>query len=304
MTETLFTENQYRAYQERVDKYIQAAAKSLDIPRKVLQADATEYKASKRPKPADPRRETMMSLEGFNNTPHLEPTTFYLTLSHDAALIPKDVEAISGDNLLADSVMAQTDNVIQDAEKIIFGGDTATANIGIVAAGTASSVAIGAGSDSDLTAYGDFINAINKHLATIPSRLREMGVGVNIYMTQGMYLQLTTNTNTTTGETEFDAVKNAFMSPSTDPSMRVNKIIATNALLGSTTPSTSNQVMVTLIPDPSIVEVAVSRGVGIIGEEEHATSYEVHTGWKGAGCVKDASGVIYSTAVTCTNAGL
>jgi len=299
MTTQHFTPEQYTAFKADITPYIQNVAKSLDIPRVQTPIPWQKiYRSYGTPKPLDPKRSLELSREGQNNKVAVSYTDFPLGISNDGAFIGKDQIAMMNNPLLARQVISCLENIVQDSEKIIFAGDSTLGINGIVGGGTMSGL-----TDATVATYGDVAEGIAGQIAAIPSRLKDMGKGVVTWMTHGLYQQLFTNVDATNGLSEMDLVRKTFMGPDVEPGMRVHKIISTNAPLGYTTPSLSNQIMVTAVLDPRVLEVATSFPLGIIGEVEEALGINVQCGWMGAACVHEPLGVHVATGITTTNAG-
>jgi hypothetical protein len=300
MTTYQFTPEQYTAYQTYIAKYLQARVKSGNIGTDVVPIKfANVFRSYSRPEPHAPYRGQALNPEIKNNIAALKYTDFDLCMVQDGANVAKDIQAMDGNPLLADTIVQLSENIAADADKVIFAGSTAANGIyspGLIGGATAANVT------TNLTAaFGNVKLAISTMLGTVPAAYHDNIVdGFDLYVTNGVYSQMMSAANSTTGESEMALIQRLLMGPNVDPGWRINSIIQCNALSGKTTLSTSNQIMLLVPRDIKFVSKAISFDLGVVGDEEHATSYEIQIGWKGAGIVKDALPVIKANGLTTT----
>jgi len=299
MSNYYFTEEQYTAFQTYVAPYVQAQAKSLDIPTEPspIMEYQKVFRAYVGTLPADPQRETDLSPVAKNNMPKLKSTDFNLLLSHDAATIPKDYFGFQNNPILNRFVSQAYSNVVQDADKIIFAGDSTFNVKGIMTEATSETL-----DDATIDSAADVVAAVKEHIAAIPGRFKDLGIGCIVEMTNGLYNEYLGQLNGTTDKNAASAIALNYMNEQIDKGCRVLKVKRNDALSGKTALTTTNQCMLTYIPSADILSKAVSKPLGILGDEMHSTDYEVHVGWMGAGIVKQADAVIKTTSITTASA--
>lgn len=301
MVNDILTPEQYTAFQTYIQNYVQPADKTTFLTKEPspIQDFAKVFRYYGRPQPSDPKRGTSLTAVVPNNAATLSPTDFPLTLIQDGCMVPKDLASMNYNPLLADSNLQLIDNIMQDKNKVVFAGDSATGNNGLVGGATTSSTG-----SATLNAHGTIQAYIAAMFATIPVRIKQaVFKGYTLFCTNGVGAAMLTLANTTTKQTEMALIKECFMGEDAKKQgTYITDIVITDALLGKTTPSTTNQLMLLVPNDSRFACVAESKPLGRIGEAMHAISYEIQCGWMGAGIVKDANAVIKSAALTTATA--
>lgn len=294
-----FTSEQLTTYETARDLVVRNG-KFQDIPEKQLDYPWQDfYKTSIRTSGVTSLENARLSFKAPNNALDETPTTFTLTTRQLDVTLATDCLSMPNNDLMAASLRGTLRQVAFDAENNMGAGSIVDAKVGLIPGATAKSV-----TQATITTFGYIAADIAELIADIPAAYKDLGADAILYCSNGVYNQMKKNTNTTSNQNEYSLINQNYIADGHIPGYGISKIIPTDALLGTATPATTNQLMCLVIPSADIVENVYSFPLGINGNPiQVPNGVTVSIAWKGALVVKDNNGVRKSQALT-VNAGV